>query len=65
MRGVAVAGEVAVALAAGRQCWRCGAVDKELAVHGELVGDAGAVPLWVCRGCAGELEALYRAVVRR
>ncbi|MEV1012129.1 hypothetical protein [Streptomyces sp. NPDC049881] len=35
-------------------------------MHGELVGDAGAVPLWICRErCVGELEALYRATVRQ
>ncbi|MEV1008777.1 hypothetical protein [Streptomyces sp. NPDC049881] len=40
-------------------------MDGGLAVHGELVGDAGPVPLWLCRArCAGELEALYRDAVR-
>ncbi|MFI7276639.1 hypothetical protein [Streptomyces sp. NPDC049879] len=65
LSGVGVVREVAVALVAGRQCWRCGDGSRELAVHGELVGDAGAVPLWICRErCVGELEALYRATVR-
>lgn len=63
--GPEVVREVARALAAARRCWRCGAVDGGLAVHGELVGDAGPVPLWLCRArCAGELEALYRDAVR-
>lgn len=56
---------VGAALRCSLECWRCGTTESRLTVGGDVNGEFGTVPLFVCADCARSWERLYRTAFGR